>query len=171
MAGLRLAGAVQLLVLLPVLPFLPWVGLSEVALVTPVALGLAAPLLPFHAVICRKEAPHLSWGYGVVVAYGPLLLLIAIGLGLRSESIFVLGFIAYELAALVAIILYIGLWKLGDAWFGDMVHPRAGRRWILAAGLSGVLCLWGPYMAWVEFADRCADRGGGRDGWTCRIVP
>lgn len=166
-AALRLTLVVQFLVLLPFLPFTPWLGLTETALLTPVALALAAPLLPFHAVICAKRSPHLRWGYGLVVAYGPLLLLVAIALGMRVGSIFVLGFLAYEATALVAILLYVVIWNLGDAWFGDIARPRIGRRWAAAAVLLTVLCIWIPYVTQANFADDCADRGGRRNGWSC----
>lgn len=167
-AALRLALAVQLVVLLPFLPFAPWIGLSDAAVLTPFAMAVAAPLLPFHRWIAGRSAPHLRAGYGLVVVYGPVLLVAAIAQGARSEAALWVGFVVYELAAAVVIALYVALWRLGDAWLGEMEHPRVVRRWVFAVVLVVALGLWTPYVAWSWHADTCGDQGGARAGSSCR---
>lgn len=169
-ASLRLVLAVHLVLLAMAAPVAS-MGIEKalflVALMSPPALLLAAPMAPFHRWICSKSAPFVGRGTWWVAGYGVILVAIAVLAGAGGAVALLLA-VGFPLAAAAVIAAYVWLWRLGDAWLGEASAPKVGRRWAFAMALIVLTSAWIPYVVYAHISDTCYDRGGAmRSGWTC----
>lgn len=169
-ASLRLVLAVHL-VLLAMAASVVSMGIEKalflVALMSPPALLLAAPMAPFHSWICSRSAPFVGRGTWWVAGYGVILVAIAVLAGAGGAVALLLA-VGFPLAAAAVIAAYVWLWRLGDAWLGEAGTPKVARRWAFAMALIVLTSAWIPYVVYAHISDTCYDRGGAmRSGWTC----
>ena len=152
-------------------------GADTLVIYVPVLLSAATPLVFAHRLIVRKDPPYLRRGYWVVALYGPVILigLFVTGAGSDPMTGLLIGAAAsviYQVGALAALGAYVVLWRLGDRWFGDIEHPRVGRRWALAAVAAVAVSLYAPFTWRAIQWDACVDRGGSyRPGGWCNFDP
>lgn len=169
-ASLRLILAVHIVLLVIAAPLSP-MGIEDtlflVALMSPPALLLAAPIAPFHRAICGKSVPFVRKGAWWLALYGVVLVAFA-GLTGASGAMMVVVILIFPLAACAVIAAYVGLWKLGDAWLGDASAPKVARRWAFSGVLIVLASAWIPYVVYAHISDSCYDLGGAMsEGWRC----
>jgi hypothetical protein len=177
-AWLRMALAIQLVIVVVLSPLLIIGDPDILVLYTPLAVAAATPLAFFHRRIARKEAPFLGPGYWIAAIYGPVIL-ISLAVVSYPGSERAAGFVTavvfsviYQIGALMVVGAYVLIWRLGDRWFGDAERPRVGRRWGLAAVAAVALSLYAPFTWRAIQWDACVDRGGSyRPGGWCNFDP
>jgi hypothetical protein len=162
-AWLRMAAALQIVLLIVFLPTMPFLGLYMSALLFPFFLVLATPLAFTHRIAVRREGPFLRRGYWVVALYGPAVITLLVVLAPIDGEVFwtvLVTALIYQLAALMVTGVYLWLWHAGDRWFGTADSPKRAPRYVLAVGLTVALGVYIPYASRVIAEDTCRDRGG-----------